>query len=561
MDMRQWLAAVLLLALLAGQAAPAGAASVAAWLGWENRQPEWRVLWMPLDSRPVNTSEVQLFGEAAGARLLLPPSEMLDWYASRRADGVRLLDWWRETARPGDTVLFHTSSLLLGGLIASRDPSLYAGLNERLASLGQALQAMEPGRRIAVHVLPRAWPTQFRPDGSPAPDRAYTGLLLERTELLHRLSLHSRPGDRERLAAVERVIPAAARARQDALIAYNEQIIRALLGWAEAGLVDEVVIGLDDARPYGMANLLHRQAGAGLAERGLNGRVHAHYGADEIGFLLLAREGLRRGGVQPRIAVEYDRPGAEAALLPYEGASLGDSVAQKLALLGAEPALLGAEPGGGGGQRLFLYTSRTDATGRRLLERMAAAYREGDSVALADVTGTGERDRALLERLGTRVPLTELAYAGWNTASNAAGTALALAAVRELHARAGAMERQRLALQAFQAVRYAHDLVFQGRREELAAWARRQAIDPSRFGPGREAMAGRLQGSVLPEAQAWLEQHYPGPVGVADAAFPWERTFEASFRPLLRATPPPAAAGAAGRRSPARSPGPPAGGR
>ncbi|MFZ5826754.1 MAG: DUF4127 family protein [Bacillota bacterium] len=524
--MRRWWAALVMVALL-GVQGPVRAGG---------HGEEWRVLWIPLDSRPVNTGEVQLFGAAAGARLLLPPATLLDWHATRRADTDGLLRWWQQTARPGDTVVFATNSLLAGGLIATRDPAHYTGLEKRLATLEEALAESDQVRRIAVHVLPRAWPTQFRPDGSAAADPALTGLLLERTELQHRVRLFGRPADEERLAALDRAIPAAERGRQDALIEQNRQVLAALLDWAEAGLVNELVIGLDDARPYGMANLLHREAAQVVAERGLSDRVHAHYGADEIGFLLVAREALRRAGLQPRIAVEYGKAGSEGAVLPYEGASLGRSVGQKLTLLGAVPA------GPGAGQRLFVHTARDGAASRRLLERMAAAYGRGESVALADVTSTGGRDRALVERLSESVPLTGVAYAGWNTASNAVGTALALAAVRELQSLAGASEHQVLALEAFQAVRYAHDLVFQERREEMAAWARRHGIDPDRFGPGRRAMARHLQGSVLPEAQAWLDRFHRGPVGVAGAAFPWERTFDLSFRPLVRA-----AGGATGR--------------
>jgi|GEM_PF-6131465 len=491
-----------------------------------------RMLWVPLDSRPVNTSEVQLFATAAGQVVILPPAGLLDRYADRQAQGTKLMEWWERTARPGDTLVFYTNSMLAGGLIGSRDPVLYEGLEERLAALKQALTRLPAGRRVAVHVLPRAWPTQFQPDGSPSPDRAYTDLLLERTALQHRVFLFGQNWDQERLKQVNQAIPPEVRQRQDNLLAYNDRILEALLDWAEADLLDEVVVGLDDAQPYGMFNLLQRQFEGLLRERKLSGRVHVDYGADEIGFLLVAREALRAAQVRPRIAVTYDQAGAEGVVLPYEGVDLGTSVMQKLSFMGASQEQ--------GGQRLFLYTERGGALSRHLLEEMAAERDEG--IVLADVTSPGRRDRELVERLSERISLEEVAYAGWNTASNTVGTALAQAAVRELYARSGATDRQRVAFRSFQAIRYAHDLHFQAHRDQLAQWAGEQGIDSTAFGEGSALMADRLRQTVLREAREWIAQYVCTRgdlcLTVSAAQFPWDRTFEAEFRPSLESTAP-----------------------
>ncbi len=525
---RRVLLGILMVCLLLG---PTAAQAAGEWVRLKGlgRSESGRTLWIPLDSRPVNTTEVQLFGAAAGQTVILPPAGLLDRYADRRAEGTRLIDWWERTAEPGDRVVFYTNTLLVGGLIASRDPVLYGELEEKLTGLGDALARLPHGRIIAVHVLPRAWPTQFQPDGSPAPDQAYTGLLLERTALQHRVFLFGERDDRNRLGQLDQAIPQEARQRQDELLAKNDQILRALLDWVERGLIDEVLVGLDDAQGYGMFNLLQRQFEGVLRERGLSDRVHIDYGADEIGFLLLAREALRERRVRPRIAVTYDQAGAERQVLPYEGVDLGSSVEQKLGLLGATA--------GAGGQHLFVYSERGDEISRRLLEQMAAADGRGEGVALADVTSPGGRDRALVESLAGQVPLSQVAYSGWNTASNTVGTALAQAALRELYARVGVTERQQVAWQSFQAIRYAHDLHFQAHRETLGRWAEGRGINPTGFGSGSAAMADRLNRTVLAEARQWLA-HYVCTSGdlclnVSAARFPWDRTFEAEFRPSL----------------------------
>lgn len=501
-----------------------------------------RVLWIPLDSRPVNTNEVELFGAAAGYRVILPPRQALDWYAATRSDFSGLLTWLKAESQPGDLQVLSTNNLLSGSLIASRDGLLHGSLNSRLRQVRDELRRLPPGRRTLVHVLPRLLPTQFAADGSPHPDWRYRELLAERSRLLHRRALRALPVDLDRLEKVEAALPEATRQRADDLIRTHERIVAHLIEWVKEGLVADLIVGLDDAAPEGMANLLHQRAEERARSLGVGDRVTRHFGADEIGFLVLAREGLRRAGVRPVIRVEYGDQRAPELILPYEGTRLGESVAGKLRFLGARQAP-------GDGATLFVHTApaaRAPTQAAALLGRMELARSAGRGVAVADVTDPGARDPLLLSNLAARLPLSAVDLAGWNTASNAVGTAIAMAAVSELHRQRRVSRAQVEALLSFRALRVGYDWVYQAHKDELSRWAVAQKIDPERFGPGLDRMRARLQERFVPAAKDLVRRRFGGqlsdlhgyarvicPAGV-EAEFRWDRTFEIELRTTVR---------------------------
>lgn len=500
-----------------------------------------RLVWIPLDSRPVNTSEVLLFGEVAGLQVLLPPSDRLDWSASAPSDFAGLLAWLKATSRKGDLPVIYTNNLLAGGLIASRNVTMYAGVAERLAALRGALNELPAGPRIAVHILPRILPTQFRADGSPHPDYQWHEQLAERSELIHRLAQADNAADRARLNQIERALPKAAQGRYDQLIQANRQVAEALLDWTAEGLISYLVLGLDDARPHGMANLLQEQLQSQAVKLGIGDRVLTHLGADEIGFLLIAREALQRAGVTPSLWVHYGQVRAPELLLPYEGGSLQASVDQKLALLGAH-----LQPDGA--QQLFVHTAparQAPRTAAETIQRIAQARSRGQSITLVDITSPGERDHDFLIALRQQVPLAGVNYAGWNTASNALGTGLAMAALTDLHRQVGSTGRRTLAMESFRALRLGYDWVYQARKPALARWAVQNEIDPHQFGDAGALMAARLEQTVVPEVHALLVdllgsmqveaggRRYALCVGRPRLSFPWDRTFEASLQPVL----------------------------
>jgi hypothetical protein len=163
------------------------------------------------------------------------------------------------------------------------------------------------------------------------------------------------------------------------------------------------------------------------------------------------------------------------------------------------------------------------------LDELAAWQRGGGALAVADLAYANGGDPLLVQGLARVLPLPALAaYAGWNTASNTLGGALAQAVLAQA-ALGTPAHRRNLAL------RFAEDLLYQ------AVW--RQVL---RIGHGAEVQAGghtpqslcALVASLFTApANAWLQQHGLG--CQVDAIFlPWDRSFEIGLRLVPDPAPP-----------------------
>ena len=128
----------------------------------------------------------------------------------------------------------------------------------------------------------------------------------------------------------------------------------------------------------------------------------------------------------PRVALRYADASMDTAVFPFMAVSNDVTAHEKIAMLGAGLAENGTD------SDLTLFISAGDSTADTLGTRVPAAAAIRDMiaaetpVALVDLSRHFHAEETLLPILIEKnVPLNALvAYAGWNTASNAIGTAL-----------------------------------------------------------------------------------------------------------------------------------------
>lgn len=488
-----------------------------------------RILFVPLDGRPATRDTVLDLLPLLGAGWATPPRDLLG-HRRRPADLEALFRWAEREATTADAMVASSEVLIHGGLVPSRlsaDPM--EALWRRLDRLAR-LAARVPTYLSAI--APRI------PSGGADEEPSYWDLY---GDLLRTYSACLDAGEqtgnnirfRRSMEALEGV-PAAVvddllRRRRRQLLVNLELLLLAAQGGLSA-----LLIGQDDAEPYGLARadlaVLRR-----FCQRFGGDRAHVSIGADELGARLLARLANDAAGSAPRICVRYTFPGARHSVPRYEPAPLEETVAGHLAASGCvavdgeADVLLWVHNFSGAQQREAVdQRGAPPAPVRAVAGALAEASARGIVCGCADVRFANGADDALVRSLLAREDLAGLAgYAGWNTCSNSLGTVIAQIVLFH-HARRHLGEmRLRQVRRRYLARRLLDDWGYQAivrpylaREVAPALGANTSSLGP-RAAAVREAALWRLREEILPPVVRAL-----GPFALEGIAFPWDRLFE-----------------------------------
>ncbi len=411
--------ALLLIALCAAfllpsvPSAPKGSAAA-------GRPPESRLLLVPLDGRPPCRQFVIDAGRIGGTDVMTPPSAIQDYY-SQPGDTGRMRAWLMEQAGSADAIIVSIDQLLYGGLLAAREREAKKEDIEELAAFLRALRAAHPATPIyAFSILPRLMPQDTIDGYEERRDLiAYSRLVGKKAAGL--------PIDEAELACRKKAIPPGSLARYLAHFSENEAMSEQLIDLAEEGVLTRLVLGQDDGESYGIPNIEKNALADYIKAHGLTEKqVFLTHGADEIALTLLAAWKNEQTGFHPRVFLRCNDPSTAKNTMPYMAVSTGECAAEKIRLIGGTLADAPKDAD------LILAVSTNDSERDTLGSRAALADYIAKAapetpIALVDLSRHFTAEETVLPQLLARsFPLHTLAaYAGWNTTSNALGTALA----------------------------------------------------------------------------------------------------------------------------------------
>ena len=400
-----------------------------------------RILLIPLDSRPPCGRFVQDAGRIAGIEIVLPPAELLDEYF-RPGNTAALQAWTMEHLAGFDAAILSVDQLLHGGLIASRQAKKTVDDENTLLDFLRRLRAAHPNIPLyAFSILPRMTP----PDG--LCDWEEQKRLMKYSRLWGRIAREKNPKN-EDLAALEDLrasISPEILMQYERLFSNYADFGQRLINLAENGALDRLVIGQDDSEPNSIPNLVLHKFSEILAAKGINeNRIFLAQGADELALSILAASEAEREGFSPHIALMYNDSSTPTCVLPYMGATLEKTAREKIRFTRGTiaPSTEAAD--------FTLYISANDKTTKHTRRTAAAEINallnKGRSIALVDLAEHLQLDETLLPILiESNTPIHALAaYAGWNTASNSVGTAVAHAVLLQIAQRRAQTETDAL---------------------------------------------------------------------------------------------------------------------
>lgn len=387
------------------------------------RQYTKTVVLLPLDSRPPCTQFVEQLGNLANIRVVLPPTEYLDNYTQPGNRDV-LAIWLKYAAKQADAVIISTDMLLSGGLLASRSNIPSSENISAIAELLTDLRHDNPDIRLySFHIIPRL----LIADHSPYRDYQYA---MQRYSILKdQVLLFENPLDYNRLVELKAIIPKHIIDEHRLLYERNVEANLAWMALAKANILDSVIIGQDDGYHFGLPNIVKQRLENEIARQQLADKVIINRGADEVALTLLGR--LANEDKPPvRVFVEYSTPDAHHTVMPYMSQSVATTVTEKIRIVHA----IEVETPEQADFILFVHVGRQNHSAihwKKPTLRLKQLIESGRPVALVDLAENFYKQQTLLpSAIEAEVRIDKLvAYAGWNTTSNAVGTAITQASL------------------------------------------------------------------------------------------------------------------------------------
>jgi hypothetical protein len=396
-----------------------------------------KVLYVPLDDRACNVKQVRFLAQMVDYDLVVPPLDLLGCFTTP-GNPERIWDWLLvEVQSEPDAAILSLDMLAYGGLLASRSPQVRTQLAlQRLDRLAE-LRACAPGVPVlAANVVMRLSVTVT--DGQSA---QHWGLLRRYSELVELVDEPGKGTHGRELEQVKRSIPADLLGQYLACRERNHQVNRRAIDQVAEGRVDFLALTQEDGAAYGLHRAEQRELQALIQNRQLAEKVLLYPGADEVGATLLARFVHQHMQKVPRVFVMASDVRHMKNIATFEDRPFSRTLEANLRVIGAETVttperadLVLAVNAPMRRERGFYALPENLAVRQRQMAHFSLRVSQlaHPGLAVCDAAfANGAEDcfvRSLLEA-GVS-PLGLLSFAGWNTAGNSVGSALAQGTLR-----------------------------------------------------------------------------------------------------------------------------------
>ena len=406
-----------------------------------------KILFVPVDDRPVSYSQPVQVLEAAGFEMIVPPVE----YVNRNFEdgGINeLWDWIEKNVSYADAAVISADAVIYGGLIPSRQHEFSTEVLSARINRFNTLHEKNPNLKIYLLSSIMRAPYEGTPGSIEEPEyyaqygNAFYkyGAFSDKKETVGLTESES-----EELENSQKSIPDEfftdwlLRRRKNLFVTEN------LIDLTADGIVSYLVVGLDDHHDFSQIRRENRELISYAQKKNLpKTKFQTLSGIDEFGLVLLTRAVNDLRGETPKVFVRYNK-GVGALTFPaYSDEVVSESIEDELKIMNGEIVtnpkkadlvfLVNTDPIG------VTYHSHNsspftrDKTFNPYVQRDGTNYfvnmvdryvKQGYSVSVADITFGNGADNPMMNLLKKRGLLFKLkSYAGWNTATNSIGFSL-----------------------------------------------------------------------------------------------------------------------------------------
>ena len=397
-----------------------------------------KILFIPHDDRPVSRQQPIDVVETLGYEILTPPLEFL-------TQPEKLWQWLDENAPSANAAVVASDALLYGGLIPSRSHNIPAEELQARVEMFKSLREKNPRLQLYAFGSLMRTPQFGTPGDREEPDYygQYGADIFQYTALVDKQETSKLNGaEKNYLDALHKKIPAEILSDYFARREKNFNATKQLIDFANADIINCLIIGRDDNAPLSQTHRENRQLLAYMEKLNVpKTKAQSHAGIDEYAMLLLARAVNDLRGDTPKVHVKFNRGVGEKTVPAYSDEMLGQSVRDEILLAGGKfvtdpnradfVLFINTDPKG---KTLDTHNSLPPQTlterqqrhylrnAKKFSSLIEDAVKKDLPVGVADVTFANGSDVALMNQLRDKNLLFRLhAYAGWNTATNTTG--------------------------------------------------------------------------------------------------------------------------------------------
>jgi hypothetical protein len=493
---------------------------------------------VPLDNRPPCRDFTVELAALGGIFMETPEPAIMDWYENP-ANTTAVRSWLTTHMENKEGALLSTDLLIFGGLLHSRQVAMTQELSDSFFNYMIQLREENPDKQFYLFtVIPR-----LLINDQIIPDRWYQWHLMTWVINMDK-KIRGLPYDEELYESVKAEIPMELKWKYLMLYRSNDLFNEELVQFVSEEGMNDLVIGQDDAHPYGLPNYNRTNIPHYVAQHETHPPIYTSQGADELGTLAAARIYTRKKAWQPRIKVMYGTPAMKDYTLPFVPLTLEQIALEKIHLANG----VTTENTEDADFILYLYCGDKDTDNASAAADEVKTLVQQKPVALVDMSKHFAAGECLLPHLvANGTPLGRLiAYAGWNTASNSVGTAVAQATIvtgQALFLPKEALPDLYARNVTFNMARFLDDWAYQKMiRPHLSSLASINGADPpvSEYSlPQATAYTARQLAVYKTLLTLAMRRHpYYEQDGIAyyvndidfTVAFPWERAFEIDLK-------------------------------
>lgn len=388
-----------------------------------------KVLYIPLDDRPVNLALVKDLGKISNIDIVTPPKEMLGKFLEK-GQCNEISNWLMNMK--GQVLIISLDMLLYGGLIASR--SSETSKEEALLLLKTVREFKRENPTVKIYAFSNIMRLSISISGDESEVwwrkiNKYNELRYK-IEVLEEIKLQD---DLDKLISEipEKVLENYLNSRERNHILNMEAI-----NLVKDKIVDFLIMSQEDCSPYGLHWIEHKIINEEINKYSLKDKIYVYPGADEIGQILLARYINDSTNYYPKVFIDYDNEEGSNYIPKFEDRPLKDNINEHLKSLGTTivndiescdlilavttpnvPYIDMAEDG----MNNYNKKEIIDA----FVSKVKKYSYKDKVIAIADLSLANGGDLYLINRLKEENLLLKItAYSGWNTAGNALGTAI-----------------------------------------------------------------------------------------------------------------------------------------